>query len=507
MEEVQCDANTTLIELTRIGRYETGIFNRSASESVTYDPSFQQLYIANNSAGTIDVVDIRDPLIPTLRTTIDVTPFGANATSVAFNRKRGILAATVEQSDRQELGTLLFFGPDETLLSTVVVGAAPDMVTFTPDGLTALVANEGEASNSYLNDPEGSISIADISGAIKHLTQDDVTTVDLKFFNDVPLDAGIRIFGPAATVAQDLEPEYITVDPDGKTAWVSFQENNAIGQIDIETATVTKLIGLGFKDHNIAGNGLDASDKDGTIAIRNWPVKGMYQPDSIASYYVNGNTWLVTANEGASRDSDGFDEEARVGDVDLDRKAFPNADEIRDPKQLGRLKITVTKGDVDNDGDFDELYAYGARSFSIWTSSGKLLFDSGEDFERIVSESIPKSFHSDNTSNNTFDTRSDNKGVEPEGLSIGIVNGCHHAFIGLERIGGIMVYNISEPKNPTFVQYINDRDFSGDAMKGEAGDLGPEGLLFIPSGDSPIGVPLLVVANAISGTTSIYRID
>ena len=253
---------------------------------------------------------------------------------------------------------------------------------------------------------------------------------------------------------------------------------------------------------------LDASDRDNAINIRNWPIFGMYQPDAIASYTANNQTYYITANEGDSRDYDGYSEEARIKDLTLDPTAFPNAAELQKDENIGRLLVTTALGDTDGDGDYDQLYSYGGRSFSIWNSQGQLVYDSGDAFERITAEQFPEFFNASNSnSNNNFDNRSDDKGPEPEGLVTGKINDRTYAFIGLERIGGVMVYDVTDPVSPTFVQYINNRDFTAATDSAAAKDLGPEGLAFISAQDSPNGKPLLVVANEVSGSTTFYQID
>jgi hypothetical protein len=267
---------------------------------------------------------------------------------------------------------------------------------------------------------------------------------------------------------------------------------------------ITSIVPLGFKDHSEAGNGFDASNRDDAINIQTHPVFGMYQPDAIATYEVQGETYVVTANEGDARDYDGFSEEDRVKDLDLDPTAFPDADTLQADENLGRLNITTTLGDTDGDGDYDQLFAYGARSFSIWDAEGNLVWDSGDQFEQKLAALLPDDFNATNDENDSFDNRSDDKGPEPEGVTIGRVGSRIYAFIGLERVGGIMMYDITDPDNPQFVNYVNNRDFSGDAEAGTAGDLGPEGVLFIDQDQSPTGQNLLVVTNEISGTTTVY---
>jgi hypothetical protein len=882
------------IKLTPIGTYKTGIFDQGAAEIPAYDAESQRLFVVNANSATVDVLDLSDPDNPTQLFQIDATAYGGSANSVAV--KNGVVAVAIESENPQEPGTVVFLDIDGNLLNTVTVGALPDMLTFTPDGQKVLVANEGEPNSDYTVDPEGSVSIIDLSAGVENAT---ATIAGFSAFND-QIDqlraAGVRIFGPNATVAQDLEPEYITVSSDSKTAWVTLQEGNALGVLNLETGEITNIVPLGFKDHNaapeletfffdaeelpslgtVAGrgdiplsgfsglyfegvnpetgnlqfithpdrgpdggetengdrifllpdfqpefvrfelnretgdltlteriplkrqdgtpltglpnlagadpdvpidpegnpleydplgadlegivraldgtywladeyrpaiyhftadgtlidryvpsglppelgtgalpevynlrranrgfeaiafqdgkvyafvqsplnnpeseatatirilefdpatetttgeylyiqddigggsdkigdaasigggkflvierdsgfgeesiknvyridltnatnlmelppdtlatgetfdsltpeqlaakgitpvtkenyadlaalgygftdkpeglaivdpttiavlndndfgadpsipiglglvtlqNGLDASNEDNAINIANYPIQGIYQPDAIASYTVNGETYLITANEGDTRDYDAFSEEERIADLTLDPTAFPNAAELQNDAVLGRLIVTTANGDTDGDGDFDQLYSFGGRSFSIWTSSGQLVYDSGNEFERITAELIPDEFNANNTENDSFDNRSDDKGPEPEGVTVGRVGDRTYAFIGLERVSGVMVYDVTEPTNPSFVQYINNRDFSVEFdvdAEGEpaptaeqviaAGDLGPEGLVFIAAEESPNGQPLLVVSNEVSGSTTVYEI-
>jgi hypothetical protein len=481
--------------LRPIGTYSTGIFDEGAAEIAAYDPGTQRLFVTNANSNNLDILDISDPTTPSLFGNIDLSPFGGGVNSVAFGNN--MFAVAVEAEVAQDPGSVLFFDVMGNLMNSVTVGALPDMVTFTPDGKKLLVANEGEPSDDYTNDPEGSVSIIDVLSG-------NVTTAG---FNNVPLFGDVRIFGPGASVAQDLEPEYITVSADSKKAWVSLQENNALGILNIESGQFEKVVGLGYKDHSEDDNALDASDRDDAINIRNWPVLGMYQPDAITSYTVGDRTYVVTANEGDARDYDAFSEEERIEDLTLDPDTFPNAAELQQEENLGRLTVTTTQGDTDGDGDFDELYAFGARSFSIFDEEGNLVFDSGDDFEQITAQLLPDDFNSNNDENDSFDSRSDAKGPEPEGITVGTIFGRTYAFIGLERIGGIMTYDITDPHNPTFVEYVNNRDFSGDAEMGTAGDLGPEGLLFVSADESPNQQPLLVVTNEVSGSTTLYSID
>ncbi|MGG6267981.1 choice-of-anchor I family protein [Leptolyngbya sp. AN03gr2] len=482
-----------------------GTFAGNGSEISAYDSATKQLVVIGGGT-SVQVLDLSDPSNPKLAKTLDLSAFGSATNSVTI--RDGIVAIAVDGIDRTGSGQVVFYNSAGDFLRAVAVGAVPDMLTFTPDGKKILVANEGEP-NSYNQansiDPVGSISIIDLSNGVNNAT---IQTAGFERFNDrkAELQAkGIRIYGPNATVAQDLEPEYITVSEDGKTAWVTLQENNAIAVVDINTAQVLDIVPLGLKDHSKPGNGIDPSDRDNAINIRNVPVFGMYQPDAIASFQVGGKTYLITANEGDARDYTGFAEELRVGDssYQLDPTVFPNASELKQNANLGRLTVTRATGDLNGDGLFEQIQTLGSRSFSIWDDSGKLVFDSGDQLEQITARAFPANFNSDNSAN-TFDTRSDNKGPEPEGVVLGTVGDRIYAFIGLERIGGVMIYEVTNPQKPVFVEYVNPRDFRLDPTTGVT-DSGVEGLNFIPGNISPNGKPLLVLTNEVSKTTSIFE--
>ncbi len=498
-------ANAQVLEL--IGQFETGVFDDGASEIVAYDPETFRAFVTNSGGNTItpsvSIVDISDPRMPSLFGSIDITPFGAGPNSVSV--KNGVVAVAVEAPVAQDPGSVVFFDTAGNFLNTVQVGALPDMVTFTPNGTKVLVANEGEPNGT---NPEGSISIVDISNGVASPT---VTTAGFTAFNSQVNDllaAGVRLFPDVIngdiTVAQDLEPEYIAVSEDGATAFVSLQEANSVAVVDVETSTVTEILPLGVKDHIVAGNALDPSDRDGGIEINNWPVSGMYMPDSIGAYTVNGITYFVTANEGDARDEDD-----RVEDLTLDPTAFPNAADLQQQQNLGRLEVSTIDGDSDGDGDFDQLFSYGARSFSIYDSSGNQVFDSGDQFEEITAAQFPNDFNSTNDENDSFDSRSDAKGPEPEALVIGVYKDQVLVFVGLERIGGFMVYDITDPLDPEFLQYINNRDFSlsdADLEAGRSVHLGPEGFYYILPEDSPTSRPILLVANEVSGSLTLYSV-
>jgi len=506
------------LQLGFLGRYETGSFDEAAAEIVAYDPETSRVFVVNAQAQTVDVLDIMNPTTPTLVDTIAVSeaaPLASLGPANSVAVSNGLLAVAIEADPKTDDGIVAFYDADSLdLLGTATVGAQPDMLTFTPNGARVIVANEGEPNDDYSVDPEGSISIITVP-----TTFGGTIAVQEATFADFDADvaelraAGVRIFGPGATVSQDLEPEYVALSADGSTAYVTLQENNAIAIVDVATAAVVDVLPLGLKNHNLLGNELDPSDRDNGVFLRNWPVFGMYMPDAVAAYEVAGETYLVTANEGDSREWGAVEDAARVSSLTLDATAFPNAAALQDNAALGRLSVSSYTGDTDGDGDIDVLHSLGGRSFSIWNAaSGALVYDSGNEFELRLAKRLGANFNSNHTSNGSGETRSDDKGPEPEAVTLANIGGSTFAFIALERTSGVMVYDITLPETPRFVSFATSRnfdvDFDGDVASelSEAGDLGPESVVFIPASESPTGQALLVMGNEISGTTALYSV-
>ncbi|MBR7743225.1 choice-of-anchor I family protein [Phycicoccus sp. BSK3Z-2] len=496
---------TPEVTLTPLGTYASGLFDDGAAEITAYDAATHRLFVVNSGAGTVDVLDITDPTTP--RKVAELDAPGANSVTV----HGGLVAVAEQAAVRTDPGTLAFFDA-ATARETgrVTIGSLPDMATFTPNGTHVVVANEGEPEGYCAGqvDPEGSISVVDVRRGPERAT---VRTADFRAWNDEAdelVAAGVRIFGPNASVAQDLEPEYVTTSTNGHTAWVSLQENNALAVVDVRSATVTDILPLGLTDHSVAGQGLDPSDRDGGVAIGTWPVRGMFMPDAIAAYRSKGRPFVVTANEGDAREYDCFAEEERVEDLVLDPQAFPDAEALQEDEALGRLTVTTTS--PQGPDGYTALDVFGARSVSVRDGlTGDLVWDSGDAFERLVAENEPTLFNANNDDNDSLDSRSDNKGPEPEGVDLGRIAGRTYAFVGLERSSGLVVVDVTDPGAGRIAGYASNRsqDPAADAESGEAGDLGPEGILFVPAGDSPTAEPLLVVGNEVSGTTTVWSVS
>lgn len=638
---IQAQESNTIEEVSAAGSVQlspAGSIALAGAEIVAFDPDSQHFYVTSGDG--LQIIDGSAAPTLTLVTTIDPTTGtlsfdNSEFTSVAV--ANGVVAASLPAMTKTNPGSVLFFDITGTLQSSVTVGALPDMVTFTPDGNKVLVANEGEPDEDDPQniDPDGSISIIDISD----LANPSVATA---VFDGVT-DPGVRLF-PDKTLAQDVEPEYITVSPDGATAYVALQEANAVAIVDIDGESILNLVPLGTKDHNAAGNGIDASNRDDAINIQNWDISGMYMPDAIASYEVSGTLYLVTANEGDARDAYGDDD--RVADYVLDPAVFDDISKLQLDENLGRLKASNVDGiddslmgfKVEIDGDqsgitesegsgvgqfvlnvaedtlsytmriegldfgaldgmtvteaisddvtalhihtgasgvnggvafnvladdnsvvtlnsddtatltgawdveagladfisntqsitvgeevgyyinvhtqanpageirgqlvkanvMSELHSYGARSFTIWNAdTGEVVYDSGDAIEQTIAANNPAYFNANDGTPDEFDDRSDDKGPEPEGVTVGVVNSKTYAFIGIERAdSSIMVFDITDPAAPTFVQHV-----------GLLGAVSPEGLLFISAEDSPNGTPMLAVTYEESADLVLFAIN
>ena len=503
---------TNELNLNLLTSYSNGVSGTNSAEIVTFDPSVDRLYIANSIAGKLDIVNFANPAAPVAITSINLANYGGINSIVAYN---GIVACAIESVPAQNNGKVVFFDANGVYINQVEVGAMPDMITFNKTYTKILTANEGEPDATYTNDPVGSVSIIDLTPGYASLTNANVTSVGFTAYNgqEVALRAqGIRVFSTSATVAQDFEPEYIAISDDNSKAYVTLQENNALVTIDLTTNTITSLTALGYSSYSAgSGNAMDASDQSGAVLITgNLPIKGAFMPDAMTFKTINGQGLLFTANEGDSREIATVVDANRISSATfngvLDATAFPDQSILRNNKFLGRLSALKYSGDTDGDGDYDELHVMGGRSFSIWNPlTGALVYDSKDLIEQITANhpTFGAIFNASNaTGTPALKNRSDDKGPEPEGITVATINGSTYAFVALERIGGAMMFNVDVPTSPVFVGYANNRSTTVSGP-----DLGSEGIIFISAADSPNNKALLILANEVSSTLSIYQIN
>jgi hypothetical protein len=509
--DYQAPAPTNELNFEFLTSFSNGVSGTNSAEIVTFDPTTDRLYIANSIGTKLDIVNFSNPANPSLLNSISLTPYGNINSVVAHN---GVVALAIENTNPQANGSVLFLNADGTFISQVEVGPMPDMITFNRDYTKILTANEGEPNSDYSIDPEGSVSIVDLTPGYASLTNSNVTTVGFTAYNgqETALRAqGIRVFTTSASVAQDFEPEYIAVSDDNTKAYVTLQENNALMTIDLTTNTITALTALGYSSYGTgSGNGLDASDQSGAVLITgDLPIKGAYMPDAMTFKTIGNQGYIFTANEGDSREFGSVTDANRLSSSTfntLDAAAFPDAYILRNNKFLGRLNALKYSGDTDGDGDYDEIHVMGGRSFSIFNpNDGSLVWDSKDIIEQITSNhpTFGAIFNASNSEGTPgLKNRSDDKGPEPEGITVQTIYGKNYAFVSLERIGGVMIFNVDVPTNPVFVGYANNRSTSVSGP-----DLGAEGIIFIPAAQSPSGNDILILANEVSSTLSVYQIN
>ncbi len=458
----------------------------------------------------------------TARATVDLSGvFGAantySVSSVALDPLgRGFGVATViPTANTTTIGKLAFFNYNTgAVLHTVAVGYHPDSVSFARDGSRIVIANEGEANagTSSANDGTdagGSISTISLNG-ITQFSQVNSVSVVTTDFSASNLGAGASLSGirnpyissmgspgnsasqqtfnstvpnftqPANIQPAGIEPEYAVVH--GGKVYASLQENNAIGVFDPGTGKWEKIHNLGTINQTI-----DATDT-GTTANISQTVKGLPMPDTIAAVTINGHDYIVTANEGDARIDDR--DISRLGDISggdsmnpLLAAAFPTtATGIRANDQLGRLNVSRIDGDTDGDGKIDTPVMIGTRSFSIWdAATGALVSDSGSLEQKLLE--LDPTRHNINREGTAIDNRSDDKGPEPEALTVFTQGGLTYAALGLERQNGILLYDISDPLDPKYVDYVNGANTSL---------ISPESLVYISALDSPTGKAYLI---------------
>ncbi len=485
--------------LTYRGAYSVGTADADGgvAEIVKYNSDNQKMYVVSGSIQCVDIVDLSEIASgqTTLETRIDMAAMGSahgfsagDITSVDVNTELDLVALAVQDADFREAGSIVFTDYDGNYLSHVACGVQPDMIGFSPDGRYVLTADEGEPRNGYGDvDPEGTVTVVDLStvqagGRIEDLPASAVTKAGFAPFDGQSFDPYV-LLKEDSLPSLDFEPEYIAFAEDSQTAYVSLQENNAIAVLDLPSASFSAVHGIPFKDHSLPENALDLN-KDGIINIVPEDVYGVPMPDGIAAVSIDGKTYVLTANEGDARE---------WGDYENTEKKTING---------SAKKVECLRPDSASALDPEKTYLLGARSFSILDPAAgmSLVYDSGSDFESVTARSLPSIFNA-NHKNNKLEGRSNKKGPEPEDVSVLKHDGRVYAFITLERIGGVMMYDVTTPAESFFVDYVNQRDPSVDGLS--AGHLGAEGVDTVEASLSPHGKAMVLVANEVSGTVMI----
>lgn len=505
------------LNLTQEGRYDAGMTNADGGvmEIVDYNTATGWAYAINGQTGNLtailmktlaagETVDLLDGNDIDVKSMIEAECKGftyGDMTSVTVSADGTKLAAAIQAAGYADSGRVALFtcNADGTLTfdQAYETGVQPDMVTFTPDDSRILTANEGEPREGYTQgaaDPAGTVTVLSLAdGKAVNIGFEAYDSADAR---QALTDAGIVLKKGTAPSA-DLEPEYIAAGND--TAYVTLQEANAIAAIDLNSLSVTGIYSAGYEDYSTVA--VDIDKKDEAYSPKTYEsLRGIRMPDSIALYSVGGTDYVVTANEGDSREWGDYLNEVERNFKD--DETSPTGKITADNSGLTGKVVFFDSSDYDGlDTNLD--YLFGGRSFTVYKADGNGLtevFDSGSDFEAKTAVYVPENFNCSND-DKTIDDRSGKKGPESESVTIGTVGEKTYAFVGLERVGGVMVYDITDPANSMFANYINSRDYSGDI----AGDNSPEGLCFIPAGESWDGNAYLLAACEVSGTVAVYN--
>lgn len=487
--------NNTMHEIANYNTNAGADGDGGVAEIVKYNKYNQTMYLVSGKTQSVHIVNLNN-VNSNSNTTLEATKtvtlesIGINdagdITSVDVSPDGKEIAIAIQHKDYDKNGYIARFDANGQVINIHEAGIQPDMITYSPDGSLILTANEGEPRQGYeagTVDPKGSITALDTNTNQSY-------DIDFTAFDSAESRAALVadnvIIKKDTAPSVDFEPEYITISNDSLTAYVTLQEANSIATIDLTTKQVTRVDSLGFKDYSSGDNKVDLYKKDDAINITNTDeFLGIYMPDGISSYEVDGKTYLLTANEGDSREWGDYINE-------VEEKYGESESKI----------VTLNTDDYDGFDDLSKKYLFGGRSFSIIDASTMtMVSDSNGEFEEITAKLLPEYFNCSND-DISFEDRSGKKGPEPEDIKTMIIDGKVMAFIGLERIGGVMMYDVSDPTNPTYVDYLNLRDFSDDI----SGSVSPEGLCTVSAKDSPTNKPMLIIANEVSGDVNVVEV-
>lgn len=443
----------------------------------------EKLYILSSGGGSsLQISEATDPTAPVLRQRFDLGAFTSQSVASHGNLV-AVALAPEDYSSSGAKGVVRFFRLDDAgelgLIRDVEVGYLPDSIAFSKvkgDRVTLVVANEGEPIDGYdldpSRDPVGSIGLITVTSPAAETIQFDYKDLD---FADVVLPAGIRLSGPESfDEAATLEPEYVTIHRGH--AYVTLQENNGIAKVDLASQQIEAVFAAGSVDYS--RQLVDLSDQDGAVPVdgtlptaivapkQGQLYEGLRMPDGIDGFRVKGKDYLVIANEGDAREYGDYLDEARGEGSD----------------RVKRLSDDTTVGSS------ERITTFGGRSITtLDAQSGEVLWDSSNILQTIA---VAAGLYDD--------TRSDDKGVEPEAVVVAKLQGRPYAIVALERSKSSMlaVFDLSDPTAGRFVTSV-----VLDAS------LSPEGLHVIPAKQSPTGRPQLVVSHEISNSVDLLDLE
>ena len=522
-------ANEATVKVTEISAIASGD-GEGSHEIVTYHAGSKRIFATNGVKNSIDIFDISDVANPKKVSSVSLAPYGNDVTSVAAGKDVVVAAVLVTETfsatgvPTTPNGKIVVFDTNGKVLSSAdVLGVLPDAVTFAPNGTTALVAIEAslvcakdnpatpekeETDYTKASDPVGGVSVVDLSNPATPV----VKFAGFDQFKVAAMKAkGIAVSSVVNNVSKDFEPEFVTA-VDNKTAYVTIQEANAIGKLNIETATfedVTRAF-----ESNLSYVARDTSDRDSGAGPRSYRnVVGASQPDAIAGFKYGAGNYFITANEGDAREYTCLNDDLRAASLKVDTRRFPNWSTLSGSAELGRAKVNPTMGDKDGDGDIDTIHLRGSYSMTMYRN-GMPIWDSGELLDQIQIKAFgvaningSHSYSKDkSTMNYVGQDRSDDKGAEPESVALGMVGDRRIAILGLERMTALVIFDITQPRVPVFQEWLQMLPTTATPAK-DVKHWSPEGLVFVPADKSPSGKALIITSYELSGSISIHQIE
>lgn len=522
-------ANTATLKVTEIASIASGD-GEGSSEIAAYHAGSKRIFATNGVKNSIDIFDITDVANPKKVGAVSLAPYGNDVTSVAAGQDVIVAAVHVTETfsatgvPTTPNGKIVVFDPSGKVLSSSdILGVQPDSVTFAPNGTTALVAIEAQpvcakdnpataekenTDYAKASDPVGGVSIVDLTNpaapVVRFAGFDKFTVAQMKA-------KGIAVSSVVNNVSKDFEPEFVSA-ADMKYAYVTIQEANAIGKLNIESATFVAVTRAFESKHSTVAR--DTSDRDSGAGPRNYAnVVGASQPDAIAAFKMGAARYFVTANEGDAREYSCLDDDLRAASLKVDPWRFPNWSTLSASAALGRAKVNPTIGDSNGDGDIDTIHLRGSNSMTMYRN-GVVIWDSGELLDQIQTKAFgvaningSHSLSSDkSTMNYVGQDRSDDKGAEPEGVAIGMVGDRRVAILGLERMTALAIFDITDPGNPVFQEWLQMLPTKATPAK-DVKYWSPEGIVFVPADKSPSGKALIITSYELSGSLSIHQIE
>ena len=527
--QLPAQADEATVKITEISSITSGDGEGSA-EIATYHAGSKRIFATNGVKNTIDIFDISDVANPKKVGSVDLSPYGNDVTSVAAGKD--VVVAVVNVSDKFSAtgvptttnGKIVVFDTAGKVLSSPdVLGVLPDSVSFAPNGTTALVAIEAQpvcakddpataakedADYTKASDPVGGVTVVDLS---------DPTSPVLKFagFDQFTVSEmrakGIAVSSVVNNVSKDFEPEFATAI-DNEFAYVTIQEANAIGKLNIQTATFESIT-RAFES-KVSQVARDTSDRDSGAGPRTYAnVVGASQPDAIAGFKMGSGNYFITANEGDAREYTCLNDDLRASALKVDPRRFADWKTLSGSAALGRAKVNPNNGDRDGDGDIDTIHLRGSNSMTMYRN-GLAIWDSADLLDQIQTAAFgvaningSHSLSSDKaTMNYVGQDRSDDKGSEPEGVAVGMVGDRRIAVLGLERMSALAVFDITQPRIPVFIEWLQMLPAKATPAK-DVKYWSPEGIVFVPADKSPSGKALIITSYELSGSLSIHQIE